>query len=83
MNSLDDLFDIPGVNAMTSLRNEEDKQFLLLQRQKGRPRCMIGVDFCFAAKEQLSQERRDKEESRNRKYQAESHQCGKLISPVI
>ena len=41
---LDDLFDIATANALNEIRIEEDKQFLLRQRQRGRPGCMIGVD---------------------------------------
>ena len=45
-SSLDDLFDIAHQDALINT-NEEDRQFLLLQRQKGRPGCMGGVDIKF------------------------------------
>lgn len=34
---LDDLFDIAGEGALENMTNEDDKQFLIRQREKGRP----------------------------------------------
>ena len=35
--------------------NEEDKQFLLTQREKVRPGCMLGTDKKLAEKEEANQ----------------------------
>ena len=43
VETLDDLFDIAHSDAMGLMKIEEDK-FLLLQRQKGQPGSMLGVD---------------------------------------
>lgn len=42
--SLNDLFDIAHANALNIIKIEEDKIFLLMQRRKGRPGSMLGVD---------------------------------------
>lgn len=65
--TLDDLFDIACANALNEISIEEDKKFLLMQRQKGRPGCMAGVDMKLYGREQRSQQRKEKEESRKRK----------------
>ena len=41
-DNMDDLFDIAHSEALEQLKNEEDKNFLILQRQKGRPGSMVG-----------------------------------------
>lgn len=53
---LDDLFDIAHQDALKNTI-EEDKQFLLLQRKKGRPGCMGGVDINFVRAEQRKEQR--------------------------
>ena len=42
---LHDLFDITHQDALTMMTSEEDKEFLLKQRQKGRPGVMLGVNL--------------------------------------
>lgn len=49
---MDDLFDIAHADALGQMKNEEDKNFLMLQRQKGRPGCMVGVDQKLKHKEE-------------------------------
>ena len=44
-SSLDDLFDIAHQDSL--MTTNEDRQFMLLQRQKGRPGCMGGVEIKF------------------------------------
>ncbi|KAE9523786.1 hypothetical protein AGLY_015846 [Aphis glycines] len=41
---LTDLFDIAHLNALQIIKIDEDKKFLLAQREKGRKGCMIGID---------------------------------------
>lgn len=64
----DDLFDIASVDALNTMSIEEDKKFLLMQRQKGRQGCMAGVDMLLYGREQRSEQRKQKEEFRKRKY---------------
>lgn len=45
-SNLNDLFDVAHQNALTSITEEYGK-FLLLQREKGRPGWMGGVDIKF------------------------------------
>ncbi|CAH0556961.1 unnamed protein product [Brassicogethes aeneus] len=68
MEKLDDLFDIAHASALKMIHFEEDRQFLLKQRQKGRPGCMAGVDINLNRREKRSWERKDKEESRKKKH---------------
>lgn len=80
VDSLDDLFDIAATNALDQILIEEDKQFLIQQRQKGRPGCMAGVDMTLYGREKRSRERRVKEQQRKRKYgeMSESQSAYKL-----
>lgn len=73
---LDDLFDIAAVDALEQMRIEEDRQFLILQRQKGRPGCMAGVDMVLYSREKRRKQRIEKEMNRKRKHDetmAQSH----------
>ncbi|XP_053968382.1 uncharacterized protein LOC128869807 [Anastrepha ludens] len=69
--NLDDLFDIAIGDALEKIRIEEDREFLKLQRQKGRPGCMVGVDMKLYGREKRTQERQEKEEARKRKREEE------------
>lgn len=44
VNKFDDIFDIAHANALSIIKIESDKQFLIAQRIKGRPGCMLGID---------------------------------------
>lgn len=44
ISALDDLFDIAASNALTLMKIETDKLFLVSQRKKGREGCLIGLD---------------------------------------
>lgn len=81
---LDDLFDIAAGDALETIRIEEDKAFLLSQREKGRPGCMIGVDMTLYGRERRAQERREKEEARKRKHEEMSReQCNIFFEQFI
>lgn len=67
--TLDDLFDIAHSNAMNLIKIDEDKEFLSLQRQKGRVGCMLGRDVKLAEKEQKKATRIDAENKRKDKQQ--------------
>lgn len=66
VDKLDDLFDIAHANAMDIIKIEEDKQFLINQRKKGRPGSMVGGDQVLAKKENRKVRRQEIE---NRKFE--------------
>lgn len=74
IDSLDDLFDIAADDALEIMRIEEDKQFLIMQRQKGRHGCMAGVDMKLFGREKRATKRKDAQEQRRRNYEASSSQ---------
>lgn len=78
MDVLDDIFDIAAADAMTTMKNEEDKVFLEKQRQKGRPGSMLGIDMKLSGKEERSKMRKEKEEARKFRHEkaSESEQSG-------
>lgn len=79
VESLDDLFDIAAADALEKMKITEDIKFLKMQRQKGRPGCMAGVDQVLYNREIRAQERREKAESRKRKYMEENNKCSNTI----
>lgn len=79
-DGLPDLFDIAHKNAMDMIGIEEDKQFLIKQRLKGREGCMMGVDVNLDQKEQRVLKRKQRAETRNNVYQEQpSTSTGKII----
>jgi hypothetical protein len=54
---MDDLFEIAHSDALGQMKNEEDKNFLMLQRQKGRPGSMVGVHQKLKHKEERALKR--------------------------
>lgn len=62
--NLDNLFDIAHADAFERMKIEEDKLFLMKQREPGRPGCLGGVDKKLAEKEERSRQRRLEEEER-------------------
>lgn len=64
--SLNDLFDIAHNDALSLIKVEEDKQFLINQRLKGRPGSMLGVDFKLLRKNERTKKRVEAEEKRKR-----------------
>lgn len=65
--TLDDLFDIAHANSLQTIKNADDRAFLLAQREKGRQGSMIGVDAVEAARENRKQARLEEERKRKRK----------------
>ena len=63
-DTFNDLFDIAHQNALDMIKIHEDKEFLLLQRNKGRKGSMSTVDAKLAGKEARSAERLLKEAER-------------------
>jgi len=74
-SNLDDLFDIATSSAVNDIKIPEDRDFLLLQRQRGRPGCMLGVDVKLARTEKRREERIATEEKRREKYAVQKPGC--------
>lgn len=67
---LDDLFDIAQVDAIDIIKIKEDREFLVSQRQKGRPGSMLGIDLKIINKEKRAEGRSKMfEERRKRTYE--------------
>lgn len=75
--SLDDLFDIAHNDALKLITIEEDKQFLINQRKKGRIGYMTSVDKTLAQKEARIEVRHYQEENRQQRAVEEIHTIGK------
>lgn len=69
IDTLDDLFDVATADALTTIRKEEDREFLKKQRQKGRPGSMVGVDMVLAGREERSKVRKEQEEARKIRHE--------------
>lgn len=78
-SKLDNLFDIAAADALSTMTNSEDIQFLTLQRQKGRPGCMGGVDVKFARAEERRAARKAKDEARKKQHQATPTSVSKYL----
>ena len=77
---LNDLFDIAHAGALDMMKCQEDKEFLLKQREKGRVGSMSGVDMKTSAVEKRTLERLEMFEKRrnrveNEKYEQDNEQC--------
>lgn len=74
-DNLENLFDISSMNAIKNL-DVEVKEFLLLQRQKGRPGTFPGINEQNQEKEERRLKRIEDEENRKRKWAADKQkQC--------
>jgi len=56
--SLEDMFDVAHQDAMSIIKIEEDRLFLLAQREKGRRGKMAGVDRALTLKEERAMKRK-------------------------
>lgn len=65
ISKLDDLFDIAHADALNLISIEEDRAFLVAQRQKGRLGSLLGIDKNKCMKEKKSEERMQAENKRN------------------
>ncbi|KAL4090628.1 hypothetical protein QTP88_025427 [Uroleucon formosanum] len=65
LSKLDDLFDIAHADALNLISIEEDRAFLVAQRQKGRLGSLLGIDKNKCMKEKNSEERMQAENKRN------------------
>jgi hypothetical protein len=69
VQNLDDLFDIAHISALEMIEIQEDRDFLLAQREKGRPGTMAGLDTTRALKEARDAVLNDKREKWKRRVQ--------------
>lgn len=67
---LNNLFDIAHKNAVSIIKNPEDRQFLLNQRKPGRIGCMLGKDMVLSRIEQRRAERQEQHEKYKLKSQS-------------
>ena len=65
---IQELFDIATKDAITEIKNEEDREFLRLQREDVFSSSMSGIDLKTAAKESRKRKRLDKESKVKVKY---------------
>lgn len=70
------IFDIAATDALETMKIQEDKNFLLQQREKGRPGSMGGIDVTLVRKQKRKAKRLEEEENRKRKYQDYLHAQG-------
>lgn len=66
-SKFEDLFDIAAENALSKITNPDDRAFLTMQRQKGRPGSMGGVDLKTTRAEERRVARKDKIEELKQK----------------
>ncbi|GBM54440.1 hypothetical protein AVEN_275641-1 [Araneus ventricosus] len=52
ISDLNNLFDIAHGNALEIIKIEEDRKFLLSQREPGRRGCLMGIDMNLAKREE-------------------------------
>ena len=71
VSRLDDLFDIAHSNALSLITISEDREFLLRQREKGRPGSIDALDRIHERKIQRATERRNVEAMRQRRTEQE------------
>lgn len=62
------IFDIATPDALEKMKIKEDKDFLVLQRKRGRPGIMHGVDRILLKKEKRKEKRLEEENNRVAKY---------------
>lgn len=71
VDNLDDLFDISHANALSMIVLQEDKEFLLAQREKGRRGTIGSVDKTLSAKEERIMHKRKDEDMRKKRSREE------------
>jgi hypothetical protein len=75
VESLNDLFDVAHEDALTMIKIDDDRQFLIAQRRKGRPGAMMGYDKKLENIEKRKRKRTEafeEQEQREKKRRSES-----------
>lgn len=70
-DQLGDLFDIAHQDALILVKNPEDREFLLAQREKGRRGCMGSADMTLNSRETRRTQRQSEEHQRLQQAQQE------------
>jgi len=79
LQRLDDLFDIAHADALDMIKIPEDREFLISQRQKGRPGSIGGVDNVEMNKRGRVLKRKEKELERQKRSQEEQEACSSQV----
>ena len=79
INQLGDLFDIAHQDALTLIKNPEDREFLLAQRESGRCGSMGPVDNVLATKEARALKKKENEYNRQQQAQQEEHSMNETV----
>ena len=79
---LDNLFDVAHAQALHMITNEEDKKFLLAQREKGRRCCMAELDVTTIRKVKRHQVAQEKNIKRRRRAEKEASRLNAIVSLV-
>lgn len=79
---LDDLFDIAHADALTKIKNKEDRDFLLAQREKGRRGTMGRQDRALAKKEEITERKQAEEKKRKLRSKMESEASTSKAAPM-
>lgn len=77
------VFDIASSDAFQIMKIEEDKNFLIKQREKGRPGSMAGVDKKLVGKEKRKANRLQVEDNRKQKHLNELAALGRYCNCVV
>ena len=80
VEELDNLFDIAHMDAMTLITIQEDRDFLVAQREKGRRGCMGQVDKVLAGKESRTMKRRMADIERKQRSEMQKCATNKLAT---
>ena len=64
---LDDLFDVAHADALQLIKIDEDREFLIAQREIGRRGCLGSIDMKLTRQEKRHQKREEVVENRKRK----------------
>lgn len=65
------IFDVAAPNALEIMKIQEDKDFLVLQRKRGRPGTMYGVDRILTQKQKRKDKLLEEEKKRVEKHKAQ------------
>ena len=64
---LDDLFDVAQADALQLIKTDEDREFLIAQREKGKRGCLRSIDMKLTRHEKRRQKREEVVKNRKRK----------------
>jgi hypothetical protein len=75
-----ELFDLSTKDALETMKNKQDKTFLLMQREDPLSCSMAGVDKCLADKETRKRNRKSEAEARRQRSAVEKQKSQELVS---